>query len=206
MKQKIIFPILGLGALAFGAALLLLLRVLDPRNAHALAPIAQLPEFALVDQTGAAFTQRSLSQSDVWVADFIFTSCTGTCPGLTSQMKKLATRAPSNVRFISFTVDPERDTPEALATYAAKVPADPARWSFVTGEASKVREAVVSGFKMTADKVQKGAGEYDVVHGNWFVLGDGSGKIRGYYHVDSDEELEVLARDVALLADRRGAS
>jgi protein SCO1/2 len=206
MKQRLIFPLLGLGALALGTILLLVLRMLATPPAQALPTLSALPQFALTDQTGAPFTRESLA-GKAWVADFIFTHCSGTCPRLTAQMHKLAQRTDPSlpVRFVSFSVDPENDTPEVLAEYARKIPAD-GRWTFVTGDADAVKDTVVKGFKMTAQRVEKGAGEYDVVHGNWFVLGDASGRVRGYYHVETPEELDALAEDLARVARAKDSS
>ena len=184
------------------------LRFFAPRTPPTALPVmGHMPELALVDQAGAPFTDAAL-RGKVWVADFIFTSCSESCPRLTKKMKRLqdivAARqqkrgGPSGVRLVSFSVDPETDTPPVLAAYAAKVPADPTYWSFVTGPSDKVRAAVVDGFKMTAEKTKNAAGGNDVLHGNWFVLGDRSGDIRGYYEAKTDEDVDAIARDVERL-------
>lgn len=163
--------------------------------------LGQVPELALVDQRGAPFTQASMV-GHVWVADFIFTHCTQTCPKLTARMKELDAKLPApvrdRVRLLSFSVDPENDTPPVLAEYAAKAHADPSRWTFVTGPSDAMQKTIVQGFKMTAQRT--GAGEQDILHGNWLVVGDGAGKIRGYYSVESDAEVDAVVADVKRLA------
>jgi protein SCO1/2 len=163
--------------------------------------IGHVPALALVDQRGAPFTQASM-ESHVWIADFIFTHCTQTCPKLTARMKELDAKLPASVRdrvrLFSFSVDPENDTPPVLAAYAVKAHADPARWTFVTGPSEAMQKAIVQGFKMTAERT--GAGEQDILHGNWLVVGDGAGNIRGYYSVESDEEVNAVVLDVKRLA------
>jgi protein SCO1/2 len=164
-----------------------------------LGVLGRVPEMSLVDQSGAPFTAASM-RGHVWISDFIFTTCQSTCPGLTAKMHHLedvlakddATRG---VRLVSFSVDPETDTPDVLAAYAAKAGADPKVWSFVTGQTDAMRAAVVGGFKMTAER--EGA---NVVHGNWFILGDAQGNIRGYYETETDEDVETIAKDAARLA------
>ena len=172
-----------------------------------LVPIGQLPAFSLVDQRGAKFDPASLAGKP-WVADFIFTTCKQSCPRLTARMTQLHDRLAKKrggkdlgVRFVSFSVDPENDTPEVLGAYAARVGADPSSWWFVTGPSDDVQRAVVNGFKVTAQRIDKGAGEYDVLHGNWFVVGDGAGMIRGYYGVDTDDDVDVIARDLLRIVD-----
>jgi protein SCO1 len=107
--------------------------------------------------------------------------------------------AGSAARLVSFTVDPENDTPAVLADYAARSGADPSRWSFVTGPVDSVKSAVVAGFKVALEKLPKGANDYDVTHGNWFVLVDPTGKLRGYYTTDEPTDLDRLTRDVLRL-------
>src|SRR5690242_663297 len=78
-----------------------------------------LPSFSLIDQTDRTITLADL-KGKVWVADFIFTNCAGTCPMMTDKMRKLQDALPAEIHMVSFTVDPARDTPKALAAYAAE--------------------------------------------------------------------------------------
>src|SRR4051812_13072755 len=90
-----------------------------------------LPDFSLTDQTGHPVGLRDLA-GKVWVADFIFTNCGGTCPLMTDEMRKLQDALPAVVHFVSFTVDPTRDTSKVLAAYAAEHGATRDRWLFLT--------------------------------------------------------------------------
>ncbi|MGO9836859.1 MAG: SCO family protein [Polyangiaceae bacterium] len=186
----------SVGGLAVAAALALVARSMRP--SPPLPVLGQVPAFHLVDQRGMPFTDASM-RGHVGVVDFIFTRCPSSCPRLTARMADLQSRlskGPSDVRLVSFSVDPENDTPEVLSRYAAGAHADPARWSFVTGGANDVENAVVGGFKMSAAKIAKGAGDYEVVHGEWFVLVDRKGNLRGYYPTGTDEEFATFLRDV----------
>lgn len=199
-----------LGLLAAAGAIAVAGRLFLPTSASARATlphIAPMPAFALRDQTGASFTDASV-RGRVWVADFVFTRCTSSCPTLTARMHHLQARLqdverrrgrPVDVRLMSLSVDPENDTPPVLAAYAAKSGADPRLWVFLTGDASAMQNVTVAGFKMAAQRVEKGAGEYDVLHGNWFVLGDRAGTIRGYYEVKETSQVDALADDVLRL-------
>ncbi len=166
----------------------------------------QLPQFQLRDQNDTAFTDQSL-RGHAWVANFIFTSCTQTCPKLTARMKEVqrtlaADPVGNMVKLVSFTVDPENDTPSVLKAYAEKNGADPARWFFVTGDVEAVKRTVTGGFKMTAERVNKGANEYDILHGNWFAYGDKTGSIHGFSQVENEQDIADVARD--LIALERG--
>jgi protein SCO1/2 len=107
------------------------------------------------------------------------------------------------VRLVSFSVDPDNDTPPVLADYAAKSNADLARWTFVTGPAEDVAKAVVLGFKVSAAKVARQAGDYDVIHGNWLVLVDKKGDFRGYYQVEEPRDFETLLADAQRVGRER---
>src|SRR4051812_15425954 len=101
------------------------------------------PKFKLTDQDGKPFDSEQL-KGQVWVAALIFTNCPGVCPSMTEKMKKLQEAVPSkNVQLVSFTVDPERDTPAVLKQYAQRFNADESRWHFLTG----AKDTMFSTFK-----------------------------------------------------------
>ena len=153
-----------------------------------------LPSFRLVDERGAPYTSEAML-GHVSVVDFIFTRCPASCPRLTSHMRDLQARLArdrSNVRLVSFSVDPENDTPAVLDDYAAKAGADLSRWTFVTGAADDIARTVVLGFKVSAAKIARAAGDYEVTHGNWFVLVDREGALRGYFPMDTADDFETL--------------
>ena len=190
-------------ALALVAGLAVTARVLHPPPA--LPVLGRIPDFALVDQRGAPYATGAML-GRATVADFVFTRCPSSCPRLTARMARLQGQLVadgSQARLVSFSVDPDFDTPAVLAAYAAKVGADPARWTFVTGPADDVIRVVVQGFKMSAAKVAKGASDYDVTHGDWFVLVDRAGQIRGYYPTEEPADVARLTADAERLDRER---
>jgi protein SCO1/2 len=186
------------GGLALATALALVARSMRPRAP--LPVLGHVPTFQLVDEHGAPFTTASML-GHVSVVDFVFTHCTSSCPRLTARMAELQERVRRDpaVRLVSFSVDPENDTPAVLAEYAARAGADTTRWTFVTGAIDDMERAVVLGFKMSAAKIAKGATDYDVVHGEWLVLVDRAGDIRGYYPTGEPQEFQALQDDVTRL-------
>jgi protein SCO1/2 len=112
----------------------------------ALAAVRELaPEFSLVDQSGESVSSQTL-RGRVLLVDFIYTTCPGPCPILTSRhvslQRKLSPELRERTRFVSVSLDPERDTPEALRAYAEARGADLAHWSFLTGAPDAVAELV----------------------------------------------------------------
>ena len=158
------------------------------------------PAFSLTDQDGKTFGSENL-RGKTWVAAFIFTHCPGICPQMTMNMSALQRAVPDrDVHLVSFSVDPERDTPEVLKEYAKRFDADPARWHFLTGEGAKIFD-VAAGMKLTAAP----AGKFgpDIAHAEKLLLIDGEGRVRGAYDSNDAEDMKKLAADAAALADRQ---
>ena len=165
-------------------------------------PLGPAPEFSLVDQSGEPFDSASL-RGRLWVANFVFTRCAGICPMLTARMARLQQRLAEGlgdeVRLVSFSVDPEHDRPPVLADYAARHRADPARWSFLTGERSRIWDLSTQGFKLAVGE-RPGDPDEPLFHSAKFVLVDRGGRIRGYYDALEAEGFEALERDLRRLA------
>ncbi|MCC6558447.1 MAG: SCO family protein [Polyangiaceae bacterium] len=160
-----------------------------------------LPAFELVNERGEPFGLANL-RGKVWVADFVFTTCPTVCPKLTARMGEIQRRAKhlgDAFHLVTFTVDPETDTPEVLAAYARAHRAQPRRWSFLTGKLGDVETTVVKGFKIAMGKEDAGGGIFSIFHGERLVLVDRDGAIRGYYEAD-DAGVDQLLVDAGTLA------
>ena len=157
----------------------------------------QVPEFSLTDQNGKTMTRADLA-GKVWIADFIFTNCAGTCPVITGTMRRLQNALPDEVHLVSFSVDPARDTPEVLAEYAKKSNANTVRWHFLTGDKSQLYDLSIKGFKLALEDT----GSTDVepiTHSTRLVLIDKQGMIRGYYGGTDEDDMKKLFTDAAAL-------
>ena len=127
-----------------------------------------VPAFTLTDQLGRSVSNRDLLGAP-WVANFVFTRCPTVCPLLTAKFKALQAKvALPDVQYVSFSVDPQHDTPEVLAAYAEKYGADPAHWRFLTGPLADVERTIVKGFKVHMGDPVPRAGDptlIDIMHG-----------------------------------------
>jgi cytochrome oxidase Cu insertion factor (SCO1/SenC/PrrC family) len=197
-----LFWVLGVGLL-FGAPLV---RSVRRQLGAAPAVLGTLPAFALTDQTGHAFGTRELA-GKVWVSDFIFTACQEACPLLSQRMQDIARRTKQlgpDFHLVSISVDPERDTPARLAEYAARYAASPVRWSFLTGPATAIEDAVTGGFKIGMGReavTPDGGGPtfFEIFHGENLVLVDRQLRIRGYFPATAeglDRLVEAIGRVV----------
>lgn len=164
--------------------------------------LGQAPEFLLVNRDGRQVDSAELLGSP-WVADFIFTRCALSCPRMTERMLGLEAMEPGGLRRVSFSVDPEYDSPQVLQLYADSWGITDPSWLFLTGEKGSVRRLVTEGFKLGLDdEPPPGAASPDepILHSTRFVLVDGTGVVRGYYDAFRPEELNRLARDYRAVA------
>jgi protein SCO1/2 len=150
-----------------------------------------VPAFQLIDQNGKPFDSAVLN-GHVWVADFAFTNCEATCPRMSSRMRALQKATHPSIKLISFTVDPDRDTPQVLAAYAQRFNADSARWSFLTGSKQALNALDQDAFKL-------GTISTDIEHSTRFALVDRKGRIRGYYGIAEGNPVEKIAHDAQQL-------
>jgi protein SCO1 len=172
------------------------------RRAEPLPTLGQIGAFTLLDQGGSAVSAEKL-RGKVWVAAFFFTRCPTICPRITRRMKALqvaATAKAPALSLVSFSVDPENDTPPVLLAYAQRFEADTKNWSFLTGDLDVVKRIVVDGFKLALDgKADPTAENGGIIHGSHLALVDRTLAIRGYYRTDDDDDMARLLADAGRL-------
>ena len=167
----------------------------DP--ASILPSYGKVPLFTMTASTGQPFNSAAL-QGKVWIADVIYTNCPAECPRMSSQMHKLADemKGMSDVRLVSFSVDPQRDTPTVLNDFAHRFGGPTRHWVFLTGSPAAVHLLAYQTFHV-GDVIGK------IEHSTKFILIDKSGEIRGYYSSFDPEDASKLIRDVEVLRSAR---
>jgi protein SCO1/2 len=162
------------------------------------APVRQgaaAPPFTLVDHRGTVVTPATLGGGPV-VLTFVYAGCHATCPVLIGRLKAVEAAAPADARFAAVTLDPERDTPAALAAHAARFGLGD-RWRLLTGEPRAVR-AVLTAFGIRWTRLPGG----EIAHENVIVLLDRAGRVAFTYAGLAHPEAR-LAADLARLAAER---
>ena len=162
-----------------------------------------VPDFSLVERSGRQLELADLKRK-MWIANFIYTNCPDTCPIQSAQMKELQDEfvKEKELRLVSITVDPERDTPKVLSEYANRFGADPARWFFLTGEKETIYRLAQEGFRLGAAEIphaKRPASGATHTHSPRFVLIDRKAQIRGYYPSTDAKALVRLGRDLKKL-------
>jgi protein SCO1/2 len=190
---------------------------------EALDVYGRVPDFSLVERSGRSVALADL-RGKVWVANFIYTECTETCPTQSLQLSSLQAEFAKEpeLRLVSITVDPEHDTPQVLARYAEDYRADPEPWLFLTGSKRVIYALAKEGFKLgVVDPSEpRGASSFLrllgpraayathgsrglVMHSSRLVVVDRQARVRAYHGIDDPGSLARLRENLrALLAER----
>jgi protein SCO1/2 len=151
-----------------------------------------LEDFVLTDQAGQQFDSASL-RGKVWVGSFFFTNCPAVCWRLNQTLAALQETNPtSEARYVSITCDPANDTPAALARYAAHFKADPARWTFLTGDMNLIRRIGNDRFKVAVETE---------THSDRAFVVDRAGRVRGRFRLTEPNQVEMLKKVLAAVED-----
>jgi protein SCO1/2 len=156
----------------------------------------KVPAFHMTDSTGRPFSSSELT-GKVWVVDFIYANCPAACPMMSSKMHTVAEKlkGESDVRIVSISVDPERDTPPVLNEFAKHYGGPTEQWTFLTGSPETVHLLAYTTFHV-GDVLGK------IEHSTKFMLVDKEGKIRGYYSSTDEDGIPAMLKDLSVL--RRG--
>ena len=157
-----------------------------------------VPEFTLIERSRETVTLADL-RGKVWVGDFFYTTCPGPCPMMTSRLSEIhkATRNLDDVRLVSISIDPAKDTPDVLQQYAASFGAD-SKWLFLTGEKAAIYQLAIDGFKLSVTE-QGGTEREPITHSTKLVLVDKNSTVRGFYEGTTPAETQRLLGDIERL-------
>ena len=157
-----------------------------------LAPEGWMSEFELTERSGKKVTSDEL-KGQPYVVSFFFSTCPSICIQQNQKVQELQTMfADQGVRFVSISVDPVTDNPEALREYAARFNADENQWLFMTGDLTYIRRVGAEVFRLAVD---------EKFHTEKFVLVGDDGAIIGYYSWPEKRQYEKLQADIRKLLD-----
>lgn len=167
----------------------------------------EIPAFEFTNQEGNIYNTDSL-KGKIYVATFFFATCPSICPAMNFHLKEIQDRFAGypDMQLVSFTVDPEKDTVEALAAYGQKLGADPRRWKFLTGSKEALYKTA-GDFFISAMEDELAEGGY--LHSESTILVDWEGRLRsrrddngnlvGSYDVLNPTALKELKEDIRVL-------
>ena len=189
MNRILYIIIPGILLLGFGANWV----IQKADRSHDIPVIKQVPDFTFYDQEGQLFNKKRLVNK-ITVLDFMFTSCTGPCPLMTSNMATLYQefRNVMEVQFVSITVDPLIDSESKLKEYADFVGVDDDRWQFIRSDIESTKDLKQNGFMLYSGELPQG-------HAIKFILIDEEGNIRKYFDGTDEASQAVLRKDITNL-------
>lgn len=155
-------------------------------------------DFSFIDQDSNYITNQTF-ENKIYVTDFIFLSCPTICPIMTNEMIKVYNvyKTNPNIYFLSHTIDPERDTPEAMKRYTEALGLDTKKWMFVTGKIEDIYSIAEENYFTTAYADSTAPGGF--IHGGGLLLIDKNKHIRGVYDGTEQKETKRLINDIAIL-------
>ena len=160
--------------------------ILRPLSKERLPVLGEIAPFELTNAEEEKVSLQNL-RGRAWVANFMFTTCSGICPMMTRNMQRIYNHFEKDdgLRFVSVSVNPENDSPDVLKKYTGKYGIDSKRWMFLTGSREEIQKLVVGSFKL-------GDVKEPVFHSSYFALVDGKGRIRGYYDGTDEKAMQKL--------------
>ena len=160
-------------------------------------PLFTAPAFTLTDQDGQSFSSDQL-KGKTWIATLFYTTCPGPCPMMSNRLRKIQSAVPDpDMMLVSFSVDPNHDTPAALKDYSRNMSADPKRWVFLTGTPDAMYDVTNKGLNLGYEPA---VGDGQITHSTKFLLIDKAGQVRVVYATDDDESMKKLEADARKLA------
>ncbi len=168
------------------------------------AAVRRMPKFQLTSATGGTVTEAHM-QGKILVVSFFYSTCRGICPALVANLRGLLrpVQASSDVLMVSFSIDPESDSPEKITAFlkAHKVLSD--RWLFLTGDKAQIHSLARSTFN--ADTIVP-SGTTDFVHSENVYLMDSSHYLRAIYRGRGPASLPRILEDIGKLRREQGGS
>lgn len=162
--------------------------------------LLSLPAFELVNQNAERVT-NDIFIGQVSILEFFFSSCPFICPPMNANMQRAqAELAGTGVQLVSISVDPDRDTPERLASHAQKLEADPDVWMFLTGEREIVSQILTEGLLLSAPtlnpsqliELEDGTTMSNIAHPSRFFLIGPAGEVLGFYDGLQDAQVDAI--------------
>ncbi len=187
------------------------MEILERKDGRTDTVFREMPVISLEDQYGVAFHHDSL-EGQIRVVDFFFASCPGICIDMSRHMAALnaeeqkkqrnnqgkGTKA-IGLRFVSYTIDPLRDTRDILAEYALRHGVHPSsrQWLLLRGKEEEIHRLAEQYYLLSAGADRSAPGGF--LHSGQFLLIDPKGRIRGLYDGTNWAECKILQRDITLL-------
>ena len=199
MSKKQIFYLAFFGVLVVGFFIVLL--VLIPGFAKPrFPPIGSVQSFAFTNQDGTIITDKDI-EGKVVAVEYFFTTCTGICPRLNNNMRKLYNQFKNDNGFLilSHTCDPATDSVARLKKYADSMQVNTDRWQFLTGRKDSLYYMARESYKIDDPANNPQNIEDDFLHTQFIALVNKEGKVTKIYDGLKQSELSEMSKEIKRL-------
>ena len=199
MSKKQIFYLAFFGVLVVGFFIVLL--VLIPGFAKPrFPPIGSVQSFAFTNQDGTIITDKDI-EGKVVAVEYFFTTCTGICPRLNNNMRKLYNQFKNDNGFLilSHTCDPATDSVARLKKYADSMQVNTDRWQFLTGRKDSLYYMARESYKIDDPANNPQNIEEDFLHTQFIALVNKGGKVTKIYDGLKQSELSEMSKEIKRL-------
>lgn len=158
-----------------------------------------VPDWTYLTQDSILLHSSEINDK-IWIADFFFATCPTICVPMNESLKAVRDSLGGDnedIAYVSFTIDPEKDTPEKLREYRKEHEFTGENWYFLTGDQEETKELALEGFQILAQEDKTAPGGF--LHSSNFVLIDKNRHIRGIYNSLEEKDCQQLINDVKLL-------
>jgi len=158
-----------------------------------------IPDFTFMTHDSVMISSKSM-KGKIWIADFFFTSCTTICPLMTKNMKFLVSSTKAyaeHLKFLSFTINPNYDSPTVLRRYRNKHQIKSDNWLFLRGNETETHQLGIDNFLVYANRDENSVDGF--AHSGAFTLVDKNGYVRGVYLGTDKKEVKRLLKDLRIL-------
>lgn len=155
--------------------------------------------FSFYNQDSIVINSDTLKRY-IYIADFFFTSCPSICPKVMKEMLKIheAVKDNPNIRLVSFTIDPKRDTPEKLKLYAGNLGIHTKNWHFLSGDKDFTLD-LANDFFVVALEDPEAPGGFD--HSGKIILVDQDGHVRSFTEGTDSSKTDQFIEDIFKLLE-----
>lgn len=161
----------------------------------------KVPRWQYLTQDSTLLSSDDIGDK-VWIVDFFFSHCPTICPPMTKAMRGVSdtlSAYKNEFNILSFSIDPDRDTPARLRLYRKRHDVTANNWFFLTGDEDETHRLGIEGFQLHANADEQAPGGF--AHSSNFVLVDKNQHIRGVYDGLDPESRKQLIIDAKKLLD-----
>ncbi len=199
MSKKQIFYLVFFGALVVGFFIVLLV-VIPGFSKPRFPPIGSVKSFAFTNQDGKTITDKNM-EGKVVAVEYFFTTCTGICPRLNNNMRKLYNEFKDEDGFLilSHTCDPATDSVDRLKRYSDSMQVNTQRWQFLTGRKDSLYYMARESYKIDDPANNPQNIEDDFLHTQFIALVNKEGEVTKIYDGLKQSELSEMSKEIKRL-------